>query len=94
MQRIGLIDLLVLAGLLLMGTVNAQNVPHYLTVTAPLLEQGVPYLSSLDESDGQNFKDGSRLEVLQIFGFAGDIVELTVSSNFDSYLIIYGANDQ
>ena len=88
MKKLGLLGLL-----LLTSVVSAQNVPHYLTVTAPLLEEGIPYGSSLDDSDGQNFKDGSRLEVLQIFGFAGEIVELTISSDFDSYLAIYGAND-
>ena len=72
---------------------SAQRVPHYLTVTAPLLEESVTYSSSLDESSGQNFKDGSRLEVLQLFGFAGDIVELSVTSDFDSFLSVYDANN-
>lgn len=72
---------------------SAQRVPHYLTVTAPLLEEGVAYGGSLDESDGQNFKDGSRLEVLQLFGFAGDVVTLSVTSDFDSFLSVYDANN-
>lgn len=88
MKHIGLVGLFIFVGI-----TYAQNIPHYLTVTAPLLEAGVPYSSSLDEDDGQNFKDGSRLEILQIFGFAGDIVELTVTSDFDSYLSVYDAND-
>lgn len=88
MKHISLVSLFIFV-----SVTYAQNVPHYLTVSAPLLEADVPYNSNLDEEDGQNFKDGSRLEVLQIFGFAGDIVELTVTSDFDSYLSIYDAND-
>lgn len=85
---IGIVSILVL-----LSFVSAQRIPHYLTVTAPLLEPGVPYRSTLDEDDGQNFKDGSRLEVLQIFGFAGDVITLEVSSDFDSYLTVYDANN-
>jgi hypothetical protein len=88
MKHFGLLFLLVC-----LAFASAQRVPHYLTVTAPLLEEGIAYNSSLDDSDGQNFKDGSRLEVLQLFGFAGDIVELSVSSDFDSYLSVYDANN-
>jgi hypothetical protein len=69
----------------------AQRTPHYLTITTPLLDANTTYTSELDNSDGQNFKDGSRLELLQIFGFAGDIVELEIVSEFDSYLSIYDA---
>ncbi|MEM7738029.1 MAG: hypothetical protein AAF267_19810, partial [Deinococcota bacterium] len=78
--------------ILMMTATLAQRTPHYLTVTAPLLEANTTYTSELDDTDGQNFKDGSRLELLQIFGFAGDIIELEVISEFDSYLSIYDAD--
>ncbi|MEM6430045.1 MAG: PPC domain-containing protein [Deinococcota bacterium] len=80
--------------ILMLTAALAQRTPHYLTITAPLLEAGTTYSGSLDETDGQNFKDGSRIELLQIFGFAGDIVELEIISEFDSYLSIYDADGE
>jgi hypothetical protein len=64
--------------------------PVYYLVSAPRLEPGVPLRGELSETDGQNFKDGSRADVLTFSGQAGDAVHLSVvSGDFDAYLSVF-----
>ncbi len=80
---------------LVLGSALAQRVPHFLWINTPLLTPGAVMEGVLDERDGQNFKDGSRLEVYRINGEAGALLELRASSlQFDTYLTLYGPGGQ
>ncbi len=67
----------------------AQRVPNFLLLTTPELELCCPLEGVLDEDDGQNFKDGSRLDVYQFYAEAGEVAELSVRAEFDSFLSLY-----
>jgi hypothetical protein len=68
----------------------AQKVPNFLYITTPILEPDTSITSTLGEDDGQNLKDGSRLEVIQGRYMQGDALEFTLTSQFDGYLTVYG----
>lgn len=68
----------------------AQKVPNFLYITTPILEPDTAITGTLDEDDGQNLKDGSRLEVIQGRYMQGDALEFTLTSQFDGYLTVYG----
>ena len=86
---------LVVALALVLGSALAQRVPHFLWINTPLLTPGTVLESVLDAGDGQNFKDGSRLEVYRFNGEAGVLVELRASSlAFDTHLTLYGPSGQ
>jgi hypothetical protein len=68
----------------------AQKVPNFLYITTPILEPDTSLTGVLDEEDGQNLKDGSRLEVIQGRYMQGDALEFTLTSQFDGYLTVYG----
>jgi hypothetical protein len=68
----------------------AQKVPNFLYITTPILEPDTSIAGTLDEEDGQNLKDGSRLEVIQGRYMQGDALEFTLTSQFDGYLTVYG----
>ncbi len=75
--------------------------PVYYLVSTPVLQVGSSLQGALTASDGQNFKDGSRVDVVLMRGKAGDAVRLSaISSDFDTYLAVYapdgrlvGSND-
>lgn len=83
-----------LLSLLLLSSLSlAQKTPNYLLSSTPLLEIGSSVTGELSLEDGQNFKDGSFLDLVKIQLNAGDVVELSVSSEFfDTYLTIYYAD--
>lgn len=63
--------------------------PIYYLVTAPDLVDGVPVHGELTTSSGQNFKDGSFLDVLVVRSAGDEVVELRVESeDFDTYLTL------
>jgi Bacterial pre-peptidase C-terminal domain len=68
----------------------AQKVPNFLYITTPILGPDTSIAGTLDEEDGQNLKDGSRLEVVQGRYRQGDALEFTLTSQFDGYLTVYG----
>jgi hypothetical protein len=68
----------------------AQKVPNFLYTATPILGPDTSLLGVLDEDDGQNLKDGSRLEVIQGRYMQGDALEFTLTSQFDGYLTVYG----
>lgn len=68
----------------------AQKVPNFLYLSTPILESGDVISGTLDEEDGQNLKDGSRLEVIQGRYEKGEVLEFTLSSAFDGFLTVYG----
>ena len=78
---------------LLLGLALAQrpvNVPNYLLVTSPVLEVDVPIDGELSGEDGQNFKDGSYLDIYTFKGEAGQLVAIDVTSfDFDTTLTLY-----
>jgi hypothetical protein len=67
----------------------AQKIPHFLYLNTPILKPGVVIAGTLDEEDGQNLKDGSRLEVIQGRYNKGEVLEFTLTSVFDGYLTVY-----
>jgi hypothetical protein len=67
----------------------AQKIPHFLYINTPILEPGKVIAGTLDEEDGQNLKDGSRLEVVQGRYNKGEVLEFTLTSVFDGYLTVY-----
>jgi hypothetical protein len=63
--------------------------PVYYLVTAPDLVDGVPIHGELTTRSGQNFKDGSFLDVLVVRSAGDEVVELRVESDdFDTYLTL------
>lgn len=65
-------------------------VPNYYVSQLPLLASGDPAFGELTVEDGQNFKDGSRVDLYQFEGEAGSHVTLTLSSyDFDTYLSVF-----
>lgn len=86
-------NVLVLAALLIVTVATARQPvtsPVYYLSAAPRLEVGVPVVGVLTEASGQNFKDGSYLDVLTLWGEAGEDVEIVATSNaFDTYLSLY-----
>lgn len=67
----------------------AQKVPNFLYITTPILRPGDVVSGTLDEEDGQNLKDGSRLEVVQGRYERGQVLEFKLTSSFDGYLTMY-----
>lgn len=79
--------------LLLLGFALAQgrlNPPNYYLSQLPELRAGETISGELTEASGQNFKDGSYLDLFVMYGEEGDLVTLTASSfEFDTYLSLY-----
>ena len=86
-------NVLMLAALLITAVATAQQPvtsPVYYLSSAPRLELGMSVVGVLTETSGQNFKDGSYLDVLTLRGEAGEHVELVATSNaFDTYLSLF-----
>lgn len=65
--------------------------PTYYLTTAPELVEGEPLQGSLSDHDGQNFKDGSRVDVVKTRGSAGEPVVIeALSDTIDTHLTLYG----
>lgn len=86
--------LLALAAGPIAGTARAQSrpvSPVYYLVTSPELTEGEPIEDALDEQDGHNFKDGSRVDVVKMRGTAGEpVVVEALSEVIDTHLTLYG----
>jgi hypothetical protein len=67
----------------------AQKIPHFLYINTPILKPNEVISGTLDEEDGQNLKDGSRLEVVQGRFMEGETLEFVLTSDFDGYLTVY-----
>ncbi len=64
--------------------------PIYYLVTAPELVEGVPVDGALTTDDGQNFKDGSFVDVFVLHSTGDETVEVRVDSgDFDTYLSLF-----
>ncbi len=75
---------LALAALLIAASAAAQqplNSPIYYLVTAPELVDGVPVAGALTPASGQNFKDGSYLDVLVLRSDGQETVDVRVESD-------------
>ena len=69
----------------------AQNVPMYLLSTSPEVKLGQSVQGSLAQDDGQNFFDGSYLDLIKFYGQAGDVVQISaISYEFTPYVVLYG----
>lgn len=78
------------AALLSAAGAQTLNSPTHFLATTPTLLPGEAVTGELTVSDGQNFKDGSRVDVYSFVGAAGDQVTLSLGSNdFDTYLTVY-----
>lgn len=67
----------------LWGTAVAQHpltTPHYYAFQLPVLEVGSPLHGALEQSDGQNFKDGSRLDLYALNAVRGESYLITVTT--------------
>ena len=80
----------------LTGSAMAQLVaPSILPGSIGRLTPWEPSPGMLDESSGQNFKDGSRVQLWMFAGNAGEQVTLSVGSNeFDTYLTLVSPSGQ
>lgn len=81
---------LALASLVSGAMAQGLRAPTYFALTTPSLSHGVPAAGSLTEEDGQNFKDGSRVDVYTFMGAADEEVHLLLESDdFDTYLSVF-----
>lgn len=74
---------------MLLGAAFAQQIPHFLYINSPILELDRPLKGLLDQNDGQNFKDGSRTEVVLAYFEEGQVVEIHLKADFDGFLSLY-----
>lgn len=85
--------LLPLFALLLLSAATAQgrlNPPTYYLSQLPELISGDTLSGELTEASGQNFKDGSYLDMFVMYGEEGDLVTLRAASyDFDTYLSLF-----
>lgn len=83
----------VLAAAVLLGSALAQQAlrpPNYYLFQLPRLVSGEPVAGTLSMDDGQNFKDGSYVDLYVIQGFEGDRVSISVSSGaFDAFVTLF-----
>lgn len=64
--------------------------PNFYLFQVPRLEAGQPVSATLTTAAGQNFKDGSYLDVYAFAGRSGDQVSVIVSSwEFDAYVTMF-----
>lgn len=64
--------------------------PNYYLFQVPRLVAGTPVHGELTLDDGQNFKDGSHVDVYAIEGVAGEHVSIQVASDeFDTYVTLF-----
>lgn len=84
---------LVLAAAVLLGTALAQQTlrpPNYYLFQLPRLTSGEPLIGTLSTDDGQNFKDGSYVDLYAIQGLEGDRVSINVTSvSFDAFVTLF-----
>ena len=84
---------LVLAAVVLLGSSVAQQTlrpPNYYLFQVPRLAAGQPLAGVLSTDDGQNFKDGSYVDVFAIDGLEGDRISVSVASlSFDAFITLF-----
>lgn len=69
--------------------------PAYYNFSTPVLEHGETVTGTLSESDGQNFKDGTRVHVYFLDGEQGEEISLALASDdFDTWLTVYDPDAQ
>lgn len=84
---------LTLLTLLLLSLAAAQNSPFYLLSTLPEINVGESVRGALTEDDGQNFFDGSYVDLIKFYGVADEVVEVSVTSyDFIPYLALYSSD--
>ena len=91
-QARGGLPWLALAALAVLGVSHAQplNPTFVYLLDAPVIQAGAPAFGMLDETSGQNFKDGSHHEVFLLDTTPSVAMEVTVISDaFDAYLTLY-----
>lgn len=77
------------------GAQRPFNVPNYYLTQLPRLELGVPVQGELDASDGQNYKDGSYLDLYVFDAVANEPVTIDLkSADFDTYLSVFAPDGQ
>lgn len=75
----------------LLSLAGAQNPPFYLLSTSPEVKLGESVYGTLTQDDGQNFFDGSYLDLVKFYGQANDVVQISaVSYDFTPYVVLYG----
>lgn len=85
--------LLILLTFAMVATAGAQrpfNVPNYYVSQLTKLQAGVSVTGQLDDSDGQNYKDGSYLDIYTFETGMSEAFTVAVSSyDFDTYLSVF-----
>ena len=72
--------------------VLAQQTPHYLLTSTPRLDADETLTGELNLEDGQNFKDGARLDMVKMYLDENQVIELSLSAeSFDTYLTVFDA---
>jgi hypothetical protein len=85
-----LVAVLAFAVLSLAAAQLPLNPPNYYLSQLPELVDGAALEGELTSDDGQNFKDGSYLDIYVLYGVAGEQVRLTArSTDFDTYLTVF-----
>ena len=75
----------------LLSLAAAQNAPFYLLSTSPEIKLGEVVQGTLSKEDGQNFFDGSYLDLIKFYGRANDVVQISaISYDFAPYVVLYG----
>lgn len=96
--------LFIVAAFLVAAPAFAQQLraPNFYLFQVPRLEAGQPITATLSTDAGQNFKDGSYVNVYAFQGRSGDRISVTVASwEFDTYVTMFdpdgylvGQNDE
>lgn len=82
--------LLALSVLSLAAAQLPLNAPTYYLSQLPELSDGTVLDGELTADDGQNYKDGSYLDVYVMYGVAGEQVRVAArSADFDTYLTVF-----
>lgn len=81
---------LTFATVALAGAQRPFNVPNYYVSQLTKLQAGVSVTGQLDASDGQNYKDGSYLDIYTFEAGMDEEFTVTVSSyDFDTYVSVF-----
>lgn len=81
---------LTFAMVVMAGAQRPFNVPNYYVSQLTKLQAGVSVTGQLDESDGQNYKDGSYLDIYTFETGMSEEFTVTVSSyDFDTYVSVF-----
>lgn len=90
LQRLALVAALLAAATVALAQ-QPLVVPHYYAFQLAELQPGADVAGELTESDGQNFKDGSRVDLYVLDAVAGELESVrVVSGAFEPVVSVFG----